>query len=205
LAKTINERADVVALLAEIFRDLGYEGTSLSEITKRTGFGKGSLYNFFPGGKQEMAVAVLAEIDAWFETHVYEPLRREEPEHAITSMWDAADRYFRSGGRICLVGAFALDGTRDLFSNTISSYFRRWIEALRDALVRHGVDLNTAAIRSEQAVLGIQGALVLARALDDGNIFSRSIARMSRDLLAPETSRSSDLAPPKRSKTAMSK
>jgi len=65
--KTVYERADVVPLLAEIFRELGYEGTTLSRITERTGIGKGSLYHFFPGGKEEMAAAVLADVDGWFE------------------------------------------------------------------------------------------------------------------------------------------
>ena len=100
-------------LLAEIFRELGYEGTTLSRITERTGIGKGSLYHFFPGGKEEMAAAVLAEVDRWFEDFIYEPLRRDEPAVAIAAMWRGVDDYFRSGGRICLVGAFALDGTRE--------------------------------------------------------------------------------------------
>jgi AcrR family transcriptional regulator len=61
--RTLYERADVVPLLAEIFRELGFEGATLSRITERTGIGKGSLYHFFPGGKEEMAAAVLAEVD----------------------------------------------------------------------------------------------------------------------------------------------
>ena len=66
MARTVAERSDVLPLLAEVFREHGYEGASLSLISKATGLGKGSLYHFFPGGKEEMAVAVLAEIDGWF-------------------------------------------------------------------------------------------------------------------------------------------
>jgi TetR/AcrR family transcriptional regulator, lmrAB and yxaGH operons repressor len=113
VARTFHERADVIPLVAEIFRELGYEGATLSQITARTGLGKGSLYNFFPGGKEEMAAAVLAEIDAWFERAVYAPLREDAPGPAIARMWAAVDDYFRSGGRVCLVGAFALSATRD--------------------------------------------------------------------------------------------
>lgn len=50
--KTVYERADIVPLLAEIFRELGYEGTSLSRITERTGIGKGSLYHFSPAASR---------------------------------------------------------------------------------------------------------------------------------------------------------
>ncbi|EGO95018.1 TetR/AcrR family transcriptional regulator [Acidiphilium sp. PM] len=180
--RTINQRADVVPLLGEVFREFGYEGASLSRITGRTGLGKGSLYHFFPGGKEEMAQAVLDDVDAWFERHVFAPLRDEAPEvapeAAIEGMWDAVTAYFRSGARICLVGAFALDGTRDRFAEAVSGYFVRWIAALRDALVRRGWAPAEAAARAEEAVLGIQGALVLARATGDQAVFVRAIERL---------------------------
>src|SRR3954469_22668198 len=62
MAKTVAERAAVLPVLGEVFREHGFEGASLSLIGERTGLGKGSLYLFFPGGKEEMATAVLAEI-----------------------------------------------------------------------------------------------------------------------------------------------
>ncbi|MFP3544852.1 TetR/AcrR family transcriptional regulator [Rhizobium sp. SIMBA_035] len=182
--KTVYERRDVVPLLAEIFRELGYEGTTLSRITERTGIGKGSLYHFFPGGKEEMAAAVLAEVDRWFEDFIYEPLRRDEPAVAIAAMWRGVDDYFRSGGRICLVGAFALDGTRERFSEAINSYFRRWVEALAGALTRAGRNSGEARAEAEAAVLGIQGALVLSRALNDHDVFRRAITGMQKRLKA---------------------
>lgn len=169
-------------LLAETFRELGFEGATLSRITERTGIGKGSLYHFFPGGKEEMAAAVLAEVDRWFEDFVYEPLRRDEPAAAIGAMWRNVDEYFRSGGRICLVGAFALDETRERFASTINGYFQRWIDALADALVRGGRAAGEARAAAEDAVVGIQGALVLSRALDDKSLFKRALDQMAKRL-----------------------
>ena len=176
--RNINERADIVPLLGEVFREFGYEGASLSRITGRTGLGKGSLYHFFPGGKEEMARAVLDDVDAWFERHVFAPLRDEAPEAAIEGMWEAVTAYFRSGARICLVGAFALDGTRDRFAHAVSGYFARWIAALGGALVRRGWAAAEAHSRAEETVLGIQGALVLARATGDQAVFVRAVDRL---------------------------
>jgi AcrR family transcriptional regulator len=187
--KTVYERADIVPLLAEIFRELGYEGTTLSRITERTGIGKGSLYHFFPGGKEEMAAAVLADVDVWFERAVYEPLRRDDAAAAIDAMWANVMDYFRSGRRICLVGAFALDETRERFSPAIRDYFVRWIEALRRALVRAGCGEAAALAAAEEAVSGIQGALVLSRALDDTEMFRRTVDRLAGRLAAAQPGR----------------
>ena len=70
MARTIAERPDAVLALANTFRLHGFEGASLSVISAETGLGKGSLYNFFPGGKEEMARAVLDEVNTWFRTRV---------------------------------------------------------------------------------------------------------------------------------------
>lgn len=179
MAKTVAERSDVVPLLAEVFREYGFEGASLAVIGERTGLGKGSLYHFFPGGKEEMATAVLLEIDHWFEAEVYRPLREaSDPRAAIDGMTRAVDGYFRSGRRICLVGAFALDNVRDRFATAVKGYFAQWRSALASALEKAGCAPDQARSLSEETVIAIQGALVLSRALDDPSVFSRSLETM---------------------------
>ena len=184
MPRTVTERADVLPALSEVFREHGFEGASLALIGQRTGLGKGSLYHFFPGGKEEMAAAVLAEIDGWFEQHVFRPLREDDPQRAMPEMIRSVGAYFRSSGRVCLVGAFALGDVRDRFADAIRSYFAAWIEALAQALVRAGRGEAVARDRAEEAVAAIQGALVLARALDDTDAFRRSLARIEARLLA---------------------
>ena len=180
MARTVYEKSDTIPLIAEVLRELGYEGSSFSQITERTGISKGSLYHFFPSGKEEMAAEVLRHVDAWFVTNVYEPLERDAPREAIPRMWEAVLDYFRSGQRVCLVGAFALDETRDHFAASIQRYFARWIEALRNALIRAGLDSSLAAELAEDSVSGIQGALVLGRAMKETEFFSRSVRRMAQ-------------------------
>ena len=180
MARTVHERLDVIALVAEVFRELGYHGASIGDITQRTGLSKGSLYHFFPGGKAQMAAEVLAHVDRWFITEIYEPLERGDTASAIDDMWTSVDAYFRSGRRVCLVGAFALDETRDLFAAAIHEYFRRWIAALAKALRRAGADRKSAQSVAEEVVAGIQGALVLARALGDEKVFRRNLSGLKR-------------------------
>ncbi|KQO66613.1 TetR/AcrR family transcriptional regulator [Methylobacterium sp. Leaf89] len=172
-------RAAAIPVLAEVFRERGYEGASLALLGARTGLGKGSLYHAFPGGKAEMAEAVLAAIEAWFETRIYAPLREEaDPCAAITRMLSETDTYFRSGGRACLVGAFALTGGRDRFGARIAGYFAAWRDALAAALRRSGHGPEAAADLAEEAIAAIQGGLVLARALDEPAAFGRTLERV---------------------------
>lgn len=130
-----------------------------------------------------MMEAVLAEIGNWFEYQVFQPLETtDDPVRAVNDMLDAALDYFQSGRRVCLIGALSLAKTLVAFSESIQLYFRRWLKTLAQALERLGHSCKRAKKFSEMIVLGIQGALVLARASDDVAIFTRTIARLRTDV-----------------------
>lgn len=167
-------------LIGDVFREHGYEGASLAHVTAATGLGRGSLYNYFPGGKEQMARDVLAAIDSWFTDIVFTPLN----EHgSIDEMLTAASTYFRSGERICLPGLFAIGRERDAFTDSVHNYFAEWIKALAAALQREGRPAQEARDTATAAVAAIQGAIVIARALNDTTPFDRTIGDLRERLV----------------------
>lgn len=183
-ARTRRERADLLLPLSELFRTYGYEATSLARIEQATGLGKGSLYHFFPGGKEEMLRAVLQEVQGWFEQHVFTPLERSaDARSAIAAMFDAVRSYFRAGRRVCLLGALSLTDSRDPFAQEIARYFVRWRDALARALRKLARPRKRALAQAEDALVAVQGALVLARALDRPELFQAAVTRAQQSLL----------------------
>lgn len=179
MARLVAERHDVIPQLAEIFREQGYEGTSLKIITERTGLGKGSLYHFFPGGKQEMAEAVLDDVDGWFRTHIFAPLREtKDANAAIEAMFASVETYFRSGQRACLMGVIASSGAMDIFSERVQDYFAAWKRDLAATLARAEFAGDEASALAEEVLAGIQGGLILARGLEDTPVFTRVLERL---------------------------
>jgi len=176
MARLMTGRADAVLALAGVFRTYGYEGASLSAISEQTGLGKGSLYNFFPGGKEEMATAVLDQVGAWFQDEVYEPLRSpgQPAEVRIAAMLTTVEKYFTSRQLVCLFGAFALGRERERFAERIRAYFTGWISALQETFPSGMVDAGELAT---DLVASIQGALILARALDDPEVLRGTLIR----------------------------
>ena len=184
MVREIAERDDLIPKLAEIFRERGFSGTYLSEITERTGLGKGSLYHFFPNGKKEMAEAVLDDVALWFEENIFLPLRKNKDANtSIKNMFHQVDTFFYSGERICLMGAFALDETRDKFATEVHAYFADWVKSLAIALKQKGYEAKVAKETAEDVVASIQGGLVLARSQDNSKIFTRLLKRMQKQLL----------------------
>lgn len=182
--RVLTDRASAIPALAEAFREHGFDGASLAILSKATGLGKGSLYNFFPGGKEEMMEAVLADIDTWFRAKIFVPLEEsDDPAMAIRSMMAEVAAYFRSGGRVCLVGWIGLGSSGTAFAARIRDYFARWISALAQCLQAGAVTPIQARTLAEEAVSGIQGAIILARALNEDAAFGRIIGRHEAALL----------------------
>lgn len=182
--RTLTDRESALPALAEAFREHGFEGATLATLSKATGLGKGSLYNFFPGGKEEMMEAVLENIDSWFAKAIFLPLEHvSDPAEAITAMFNDVSAYFRSGRRVCVVGCLGLNSPGERFLVKVKQYFARWISALAHCLEVGKVPLPIALDLAEEAVSGIQGAIVLARALDDEGSFQRIVRRLQLTLL----------------------
>ncbi len=52
-------REMIIQQAASIFNRYGYAGTSMTDIMRETGLEKGGIYNHFPGGKDELALAAF--------------------------------------------------------------------------------------------------------------------------------------------------
>lgn len=180
MAKSPTTREAVLPALGEAFREHGFDGASMAVLQEATGLGRGSLYHFFPGGKEEMARAVLDDIDHWFRTRIFLPLRTaaasgsDEAQTAIVAMLEDVEAYFRSGRRACLPGAFAVNRERDRFADAVMTYFTEWVEALTEALRASGI--VEARSRALRIVAAVQGGIVLTRAIDDTEVFAEILA-----------------------------
>lgn len=182
--RILTDREAALPALAEAFRQHGFEGASLSVLSKATGLGKGSLYNFFPGGKEEMMEAVLSDVERWFADAIFAPLEQDEdPANAIFAMFERVTTYFQSGRRVCIVGGLGLNTAGNSFAAVVRQYFSRWIAALAQCLERGKIPPTRAKFLAETTVSGIQGAIVLSRALGETAAFERIATNLRSSLL----------------------
>lgn len=177
-------REEVIARLVPVFRQCGYEGATLAKLSESTALGRASLYHHFPSGKREMAAAVLNYMNQWLESSVLEPLRQGgKPAERICAMSTNLYKFYNSGKDACLLAVLTLGESRDLFHTQIRKALNTWIETLSQVLVEAGIEPNCARSRAEDAILKIQGSLVLARGLDDTKLFERVLKCLVEDLL----------------------
>lgn len=179
-------REEVVERLMTVVRRCGYDGASLAELSKATGLGKSSLYHYFPDGKDDMVRAVLEHLEGVLRERVFTPLRGSGPaRRRVEQMVRTLDDFYRGGREACVLGNLVLGTSRTRFRRQLQAIFDEWIEALAVALTDAGLSKAVARARAEDAVIRVEGALVLAGGMDDVSMFGRALKQMPADLLAP--------------------
>jgi AcrR family transcriptional regulator len=176
---------DLLASLTDVFRTYGYEGASLKVISKATGLARASLYHRFPEGKAQMAEAVMARAMEWLDAHALSPLRDESlgAEERIRAMTDELDAFYHSGERSCLLDALSIGERGSPLSRLARSALDYWTGELSELLITVGFSRGEAARRAEDAVIRIEGALVVARVRDDAEPFRRVLRELPAQLL----------------------
>jgi TetR/AcrR family transcriptional regulator, lmrAB and yxaGH operons repressor len=177
-------RDEVVDRLARVFRAHGYEGASLKLLSDATGLGRSSLYHHFPNGKEDMAAAVLARSGERFAREVVAPLRGEGDARLRLRRTAEGLRGFYGGGeQACLIDLFGIGPAAARFRPALAAAARGFTEAVAEVLAGAGVDRAEAARRAEDALVAVQGSLVLARATGSPEPFRRVLRELPDRLL----------------------
>jgi TetR/AcrR family transcriptional regulator, lmrAB and yxaGH operons repressor len=173
-----------VPTLLQLFRQFGYEGVTISKISQATGLGKASLYHHFPGGKADMAEAALTQVNLWLETSILPLLGNDEkPIDKFQAMCLEMSSFFNEGQNSCLWAVLVLEAASDdLFHTQISWAFSQWFEAISNVLVAAGLDEILAKQRGEDAIIAIQGVLILCHGLKDFAPFDRVLKQLPQRL-----------------------
>jgi len=178
-------KSDLLQRLTAVFRSVGYEGASLAALSRETGLAKAALYHRFPGGKEDMARCVLAEVGRDMRGLVFSGLDGEgSPRRKLAAMRDGLALFYADGERSCLADLFSVEGTPATIRTPLAGGLKAWIAAVARVVEEAGIDPAEAARRSEDMVVRVQGALVVSRALGDTRPFRNVLARLVDDLLA---------------------
>lgn len=179
---------ELLARLGRVFRDVGYEGASLSILSEATGLKRPSLYHRFPGGKAQMAAEVIDAAEAWLDANALAVLRSDAPPHErIAVMVERLAEFYEDGERACLLNMLSAPlGTTGAFASRVRRTFEAWIDALAGAVAAAGVPGDDSRERATRAVALIQGSLVVSRGLGSTAPFRSALAALEGELLAAD-------------------
>lgn len=162
---TAKERMVLAAL--DLLRHSGLTGAGINSVVEASGAPKGSVYHYFPGGKQDLVVAALGEaerrVGEGFRAIFAKRASLAEKVRALfaTIASGLAARRFTRG---CPVAAVTLDLDAESapLQDVCSAVFTAW----RDVIAAGLDDVPEAGRRdvAELILATLEGAMMLARA-----------------------------------------
>lgn len=177
-----------IPCLLGLFRKYGYDGATLAKISEATGLGKASLYHHFPGGKDEMVETVLNYLKQWMEQNIVQRLQATgEPVVRLQQMCDRLCEVYDGGKQPCLSAILLMGSARDVFHEQVQALYQQWIDAIAHVLREAGMERTQAQQRGEDALIAIQGSLLLAQALNKPVAFQRVMQKLPHELLDRST------------------
>lgn len=168
----VSTRDRIIVATNELFRRNGYNGTSLSQISEASNATIGSIYHFFPGGKEALAVAVIETTGSvyrqLFETIV---AGSADPAAGYRDFFAGAAAVLEESGFIdpCPIGTIAREvaNTNEPLRVAAGLAFDSWIKAASDHLTESGVPRETADDLALLFVSTVEGSFVLSRTRRD--------------------------------------
>jgi AcrR family transcriptional regulator len=171
----------------ELFRRRGYHGTSLKQVTAAAGAPTGSLYHFFPGGKDELAAEVIAGSGAVYQ-ELFEAIAgaAADAPSAVTDFFDGAATVLEETDFIdpCPIGTVAREiaNTNEPLRRATADVFASWTGAVVAYLRAQGFEPDTCDDVATTLIGALEGAFVLARAQRDATPL-RAAGRVMRALI----------------------
>jgi AcrR family transcriptional regulator len=179
-------KTEVLTRLLATFRRDGYDGASLAELSQRTGLGKSSLYHYFPGGKAEMATAVLAHLEGVLSEAFSTALAGNTAQARLASLLEVVDSFYAGGKSACLLERLSASVDRSRFKKPLARAFENFVAVFADVGRSAGLPDEVARARAESAVVRIEGALVLVAGTGDSGVFKRALGDIERSFLVPD-------------------
>lgn len=170
---------ELLGALTQVFRRYGYDGATLTRISEATGLKRASLYHRFPGGKEEMAKFVLEQTDALFVGELLSPLGGPgEPVDRVREMAKRLGGFYDGGRESCLLDTLSLGDADGVLRSGIQASINAWIGAMAEVAREAGLATAEAQRRAEEALVRIQGSLVVSRTTGDPGCVERALTSL---------------------------
>jgi AcrR family transcriptional regulator len=162
-------RERIIDASAELLRRQGYAATGVKQIVTAARAPFGSVYHFFPGGKEELAAAAIRRSGALYELlipAVFDPA--PDLVSAVRAFFAGAAAHLEDSEYedACPIATVALEvsSTSEPMREACADVFESWIAAGLPRFTAAGLDEATARELVIAMIAALEGAFVLARA-----------------------------------------
>ena len=162
----MTKRDEIIEATGRLLELQGYRATGMNEIVRESGAPKGSLYHYFPEGKDELAAAVIAHAAQAITANIESVLAAHDDAAAAVVSFvrqlagHVSASGYRQGGPITAV-ALEAASTNERLRQACRDAYRAWRRPFADKLrPAYGDRADRLAML---IIAAIEGGIVLSR------------------------------------------
>lgn len=178
-------RDQLIETTCSLLEAQGYHGTGLNQILRESGAPRGSLYYYFPEGKEELAAEAITRIGAQMAGHVRNELLGSADvgvalERFVLRIADHIEGAgFCKGGPLTAV-AMETATSSERLNQACRSAFAALEAAFAEGLSTGSLTPERAAALAPVIVAAIEGGIILSRTYHCGGPLRRVAAELPR-------------------------
>jgi len=186
-------RDQILNAAARLMHVQGYQSTSLDDVLRESGVGKGNFYYYFKS-KEDLGYAIIDRITQGFVERSLEPAFADTDADPVTQIYAFLDRVLEAqrlrkcvGG--CVMGNLAseLSDVHEGFRHRLAGIFDLWrvhlAEAVNPGQARGRLRADVDASRVAQfLVAGLEGSILLSKVTKDITVMERCVEELKRHL-----------------------
>lgn len=161
-------REQILETTCELLEVQGYHATGLNQIIKESGSPKGSLYYYFPGGKDELTAEAIHRTGQIVLNRIRAELAAiDEVAAAIHRFVMNLSHYvpasgYRAGGPIMTV-ALETAADNDRLRQVCDAVYASWQAAFAEKLLENGFSQERSERLASVIIAAIEGGILLSR------------------------------------------
>jgi AcrR family transcriptional regulator len=165
-------RERIIQASSALFMQRGYSASGLKQISESSAAPIGSLYHFFPGGKEELAAETLRSSGAAYQALV-EGVFDAAPDivSGVRDCFAGAAEVLRATdyADACPIATVALEvaSSDEALRLVTKEIFESWLRSAAARFERAGIDAPRARELSTMVVAALEGGFLLSRAAKD--------------------------------------
>ncbi|MDX1614360.1 MAG: TetR/AcrR family transcriptional regulator [Candidatus Promineifilaceae bacterium] len=183
----MSKRDEIIEATCQLLEAQGFHGTGLNQILAESEAPKGSLYHYFPGGKEELTAAAVERSGHAVAARIrqgLEPINDPAetiPEFIRKIAWGVEVSGFQAGGPLTMVAMETVTSSQHL-NQTCRSAYQRLQGAFQERLEAGGLSAGRAAELAQFITAAIEGGIILSRTYHTGDPLRRVAEELGRVL-----------------------
>ncbi len=178
-------REQLIATTCDLLEAQGYHATGLNQIIAESGTPKGSLYYYFPEGKEELAAAAIERASLLVAERIAAGLAQEaDPATAVRAFAELIAEHversgFRAGGPLTTV-AMETATSNPRLNTACRTAYDRMEQAFAARLRQAGYQEQRAQQLASFILATMEGGIILSRTRHSGDPLRQAGAELGR-------------------------